>query len=134
MVAMLAAETAVLSASLQACSQTVTPLPTWCLCLLLARLLRCGLLARLLLQLYQLLSDRFPFWDVDLHQMDSLGGAAIREGILHGPVLFPLQPWCTAVHSSAQDLIIRMLERDVQKRITAAEALEHPWFKQVLGA
>ena len=88
----------------------------------------------LLLQLYQLLSDRFPFWDVDLHQIDGLGGAAIREGIVHGPVLFPLQPWFTAVHSSAQDLIVKMLERDVDKRITAAEALEHPWFKDVLGA
>jgi len=84
--------------------------------------------------LYQLLSDRFPFWDVDLHQIDGLGGAAIREGIVHGPVLFPLKPWCTSVHSSAQDLIVRMLERNVEKRITAAEALKHPWFKQVLGS
>lgn len=85
-------------------------------------------------QLYQLLSDRFPFWDVDLYQIDSLGGAAIREGIMHGPVLFPLKPWFTSVHSSAQDLIVRMLERDVSKRITAAEALAHPWFEEVLGA
>ena len=87
-----------------------------------------------LLQLYQLLSDRFPFWDVDLHQIDGLGGAAIREGIMHGPVLFPLQPWCTSVHSSAQDLIVKMLDRNVERRITAAEALQHPWFKEVLGA
>lgn len=84
-------------------------------------------------QLYQLLSDRFPFWDVDLHQLDGLGGAAIREGIMHGPVLFPLEPWATRVHSSAQDLIVAMLQRDPAKRITAAEALKHPWFKQVLG-
>jgi calcium-dependent protein kinase len=86
------------------------------------------------LQLYQLLSDRFPFWDVDLHQIDGLGGSAIREGIMHGPVLFPLRPWNTAVHASAQDLIVKMLDRNVDRRITAAEALQHPWFAQVLGA
>jgi calcium-dependent protein kinase len=86
------------------------------------------------LQLYQLLSDRFPFWDVELHQIDSLGGSAIREGIMHGPVLFPLQPWCTTVHSSAQDLIVRMLDRNPETRITAAEALEHPWLKMVLSS
>jgi serine/threonine protein kinase len=38
------------------------------------------------------------------------------------------------VHSSAQDLIVKMLDRNVERRITAAEALEHPWFKEVLGA
>lgn len=84
--------------------------------------------------LYQLLSDRFPFWDVDLHQIDSLGGMAIREGIMHGPVLFPLQPWATEVHPSAQDLIMRMLQRDPQKRISAADALAHPFFAHALGA
>lgn len=84
------------------------------------------------LQLYQLLSDRFPFWDVDIHQMDSLGASAIRDGIMHGPVLFPLQPWCTSVHPSAQDLILKMLDRNVSRRITAAEALKHPWFSHAL--
>lgn len=83
--------------------------------------------------LYQLLSDRFPFWDVSLEQMDGLGGSAIREGIMHGPVLFPLQPWAISVHPSAQDLIVRMLDRNVERRITAAEALQHPWFAEVLG-
>jgi serine/threonine protein kinase len=53
---------------------------------------------------------------------------------MHGPVLFPLRPWATAVHASAQDLIVKMLDRNVERRITAAEALQHPWFAQVLGA
>jgi calcium-dependent protein kinase len=71
---------------------------------------------------------------VELHQIDSLGGSAIREGIMHGPVLFPLQPWCTTVHSSAQDMIVCMLDRNPETRISAAEALEHPWLKQALQA
>jgi calcium-dependent protein kinase len=86
------------------------------------------------LQLYQLLSDRFPFWDVDLHQIDSLGGMAIREGIMHGPVLFPAHPWSSEVHPSAQDLIMRMLQRNPEKRISAAEALAHPFFVHALEA
>lgn len=53
---------------------------------------------------------------------------------MHGPVLFPLKPWCTSVHPSAQDLIVRMLDRNADTRITAAEALQHPWFKEVLDA
>lgn len=66
--------------------------------------------------------------------MDAIGGAAIREGILHGPVLFPAEPWSSRVHASAQDLIVRMLDRDAGRRITAAEALRHPWFDHALGA
>lgn len=87
------------------------------------------------LQLYQLLSDRFPFWDLDIHQMDSIGGMAIRQGILYGPVLFPQDPWNSCeIHPSVQDLIMRMLERDVEKRITAAEALKHAWFTNASAA
>eukprot|EP00879_Flechtneria_rotunda_P018403 GHRR01019304.1.p1 GENE.GHRR01019304.1~~GHRR01019304.1.p1 ORF type:complete len:210 (+),score=36.58 GHRR01019304.1:401-1030(+) len=82
--------------------------------------------------LYQLLSDRFPFWDVDINQIGSLGGAAIREGIVHGPVLFSYEPWVTDIHPSAQDLITRMLERSSSRRITATEALEHPWLQYAL--
>ena len=81
-----------------------------------------------LLQLYQLLSDRFPFWDVEVHQLDSLGPSAIREGILHGVPLFSMDPWFSRVHPSAQELICKMLERDPAKRISAADALQHPWF------
>lgn len=65
--------------------------------------------------------------------MDSISGMAIREGILYNPVLFPQDPWNSSdIHPSVQDLIMRMLERDVEKRITAEEALKHPWFKYAL--
>ncbi len=35
------------------------------------------------------------------------------------------------ISKHAKDLISKLLERDVRKRITAAEALEHPWFKKI---
>lgn len=58
---------------------------------------------------------------------------AIREGILYNPVLFPQDPWNSkSIHPSVQDLIMRMLERNVEKRITAQEALKHPWFRHAL--
>jgi serine/threonine protein kinase len=84
--------------------------------------------------LYQLLSDRFPFWNLEVHQMDALGPHALRDGILHGVPLFGRDPWFTRVHPSAQDLICAMLRRDVGSRLTAAEALQHPWFEHALSS
>jgi len=31
--------------------------------------------------------------------------------------------------SEAKDLVKKMLEKDASNRLTAAKALEHPWFK-----
>ncbi len=103
--------------------------------------------------MYQLMSDRFPFWDTDVHGVARLGPMAIRTGISQGQVLFTSAPWVApkaatasaqgaADHSTegaglqqpaviaeeAKDLIKRMLTRPVQERISAREALEHPWF------
>jgi hypothetical protein len=33
----------------------------------------------------------------------------------------------SAANSSARDIVLSLLERDPCKRLTAAEALEHPW-------
>eukprot|EP00915_Cephaloidophora_sp_WS-2016_P003373 GHVH01004513.1.p1 GENE.GHVH01004513.1~~GHVH01004513.1.p1 ORF type:complete len:584 (+),score=81.74 GHVH01004513.1:177-1754(+) len=37
------------------------------------------------------------------------------------------------ISSEAKDLVRRMMEIDVKKRLTATEALEHPWFKLALA-
>ncbi|CDW84831.1 protein kinase domain containing protein [Stylonychia lemnae] len=43
-------------------------------------------------------------------------------------VPFPPQYW-TNLTSEAKDLVKKMLEKDANNRLTAAKALEHPWFK-----
>ncbi|EAR87972.1 kinase domain protein (macronuclear) [Tetrahymena thermophila SB210] len=37
------------------------------------------------------------------------------------------------ISDEAKDLILKLLERDFNKRISAAEALKHPWFHKFLG-
>ncbi|KAL9689149.1 hypothetical protein QQ045_033581 [Rhodiola kirilowii] len=53
----------------------------------------------------------------------------IFDAILEGKLSFEEAPWPT-VSDSAKDLIKKMLTMDPKKRITAAEALEHPWLKE----
>ncbi|KAL6524864.1 Calcium-dependent protein kinase 29 [Orobanche minor] len=68
--------------------------------------------------LYILLSGFPPFWaDTD---------KGIFEEILEGKVDLQSPPWHT-ISDSAKDLIDKMLTVDPNKRITAAEALDHPW-------
>jgi len=54
----------------------------------------------------------------------------IFEQILKGYFDFP-DPYWTRISSSAKDLITRMLKIDPKERITAEEALKHPWVAQI---
>jgi serine/threonine protein kinase len=50
----------------------------------------------------------------------------IFEAVLCGRLRFPSDPWLSISHS-AKDLIRRMLSRDVTRRSSAHQVLEHPW-------
>ncbi|XP_071738908.1 calcium-dependent protein kinase 26-like [Rutidosis leptorrhynchoides] len=68
--------------------------------------------------IYILLCGIPPFWD------ETEDG--IYTKILEGELDLESEPW-PSVSDSAKDLIRGMLERDVTMRITAHEALNHPW-------
>lgn len=70
--------------------------------------------------LYILLSGSPPFW--------AENEKGIFDAILEGKLDFETGPW-PSISASAKDLISKMLEYDPKKRITAADALEHPWMK-----
>ncbi|KAJ6411963.1 hypothetical protein OIU84_005098 [Salix udensis] len=70
--------------------------------------------------LYILLSGVPPFW--------AETEKGIFEAILEGNLDLHSQPW-PKISASAKDLIKKMLTRDPKSRITASEALEHPWMK-----
>ncbi|KAF5739323.1 hypothetical protein HS088_TW12G00528 [Tripterygium wilfordii] len=53
----------------------------------------------------------------------------IFDAILKGNLDLSRSPW-PSISSLAKDLIKKMLTKDPKKRITAAEALEHPWLKE----
>ncbi|KAK6131315.1 hypothetical protein DH2020_034944 [Rehmannia glutinosa] len=71
--------------------------------------------------LYILLSGFPPFW--------AETEKGIFEEILGGHVDLQSSPW-PSISNGAKDLIKRMLTIDPKKRITAADALEHPWLKK----
>ncbi|XP_059460540.1 calcium-dependent protein kinase 29 [Corylus avellana] len=71
--------------------------------------------------LYILLSGVPPFW--------AETEKAIFEAILAGKLDLSSSPW-PSISQSAKDLVSKMLTIEPKKRITAAEALEHPWLKE----
>ncbi|XP_077596405.1 calcium/calmodulin-dependent protein kinase type II subunit alpha isoform X1 [Stigmatopora nigra] len=68
--------------------------------------------------LYILLVGYPPFWDEDQHRL--------YQQIKAGAYDFPSPEWDT-VTPEAKDLINKMLTINPSKRISAAEALKHPW-------
>ncbi|KAG7037928.1 Calcium-dependent protein kinase 29, partial [Cucurbita argyrosperma subsp. argyrosperma] len=52
----------------------------------------------------------------------------ILKAVLSGNLEMEDAPW-PSISPSAKDLVSKMLRRDPKERITAAEALEHPWLK-----
>jgi serine/threonine protein kinase len=65
--------------------------------------------------LFALLAGRLPFDDEDLH--------TLLEKVKIGSYEMPQN-----IDKRAQDLITRMLEKDVRKRITIEQILDHPFF------
>ncbi|XP_031476660.1 calcium-dependent protein kinase 25-like [Nymphaea colorata] len=70
--------------------------------------------------LYILLSGQPPFYGVTKAQ--------IFDEVRAADIWFPSEPW-DHVSASAKDLIRRMLCRDPKNRLTAAQVLDHCWFK-----
>ncbi|RDX84294.1 Calcium-dependent protein kinase 29, partial [Mucuna pruriens] len=71
--------------------------------------------------LYILLSGVPPFW--------AENDKGIFDCILRGKLDLESAPW-PSISAAAKDLIRKMLNYDPKERITAAEALEHPWMKE----
>ncbi|EOA16344.1 hypothetical protein CARUB_v10004493mg [Capsella rubella] len=70
--------------------------------------------------LYILLCGVPPFW--------AETEKGIFDEILKGEIDFESQPW-PSISESAKDLVRKLLTKDPKKRISAAQALEHPWIR-----
>mmetsp|Transcript_19537 Transcript_19537/g.62203 ORF Transcript_19537/g.62203 Transcript_19537/m.62203 type:complete len:628 (+) Transcript_19537:217-2100(+) len=71
---------------------------------------------------FQLLTGRFPFWkDVQRHTLRE-----VWRAILYDDIPFEGEMW-EGVSEGARDLCRCLLDRNVASRMTAAEALCHPW-------
>lgn len=86
-----------------------------------------------LLQLYQMLTGRLPFWPrKTLEQVSRLPLYEIISGTRTHEVEFPRSLWA-GISPAARELVSRMLDRNPATRITAKEALCHPWMCATLG-
>merc|ERR1712083_331462 len=74
--------------------------------------------------LYILLCGFPPFYEEEL--------PALFDQILHARYDFP-SPWWDTICKGAKDLVMKMLEIDPKKRLTAAQVRQHPWVVSCLG-
>jgi len=83
--------------------------------------------------LYQMLTGRLPFWsNLELEQVAALPPWSILAAVRSHEIGYPRPAW-RGVSPEAKRLVASMLQRDPGARISAAEALAHPWFERVLG-
>ena len=74
--------------------------------------------------MYQLLTGSFPFWD----SVQNISLQQVWQAILVKKV--DLDSSSIVLSGGARDLLKRLLRRDPAKRMTALQALDHPWVKE----
>lgn len=85
------------------------------------------------LQLYQMLTGRLPFWPKKtLSEVAKLPPYEVLAGARTHEVQYPRSLWAD-ISPQARQLVERMLDRNPATRISAADALQHPWLCATLG-
>jgi serine/threonine protein kinase len=69
---------------------------------------------------------------MSLQQIAALPPYAIIAAVRTNDISFPREAWA-GISPEARQLVEAMLERNPAARISAAEALAHPWFARALG-
>ncbi|GBF90932.1 CDPK-related kinase-like [Raphidocelis subcapitata] len=83
--------------------------------------------------LHQLLTGRAPYFpNLAAEQLAALPPYAIVAAVRTHDISFPRDAW-RGISPEARALVAALLQRDPAARITAAEALAHPWLRRALG-
>eukprot|EP00873_Tetraselmis_striata_P041084 jgi/Tetstr1/461348/TSEL_006474.t1 len=83
------------------------------------------------MMLAEMLTGRLPFWETS-SLAAGLSAHEVLTPILKGPITLEGPHW-EGVSADAKDLLARMLARDPEARISAAEALDHRWIAERAG-
>lgn len=70
---------------------------------------------------------RYPFWGGDGQPPPRARLEDMAEVVTQAPINYDFGPWLAA-SPECLDLMRRLLTRDESKRISVADALQHPWF------
>lgn len=76
--------------------------------------------------LYILLCGFPPFWGSSQPMFDD-GHRKLKSRIIDGRFGFPSAYW-DGVSDDAKDLVMKMLQTNPEKRLTAEQAMKHKWF------
>lgn len=79
--------------------------------------------------MYQMLTGQFPFWDTDMAGLFRIHPRQILKDIQESNVFLD-HAVCAGLSEGAKDLIRAMLTKDPTQRMTAEQALQHPWLQQ----
>ncbi|KAK9826177.1 hypothetical protein WJX81_003662 [Elliptochloris bilobata] len=74
---------------------------------------------------YQLLTGRFPFWE----NVQNLTLQQVWQAVLTKPIDLDSPRMRQQMSDGARSLLKGLLDRDVDQRLTAVQALEHPWVR-----
>lgn len=78
------------------------------------------------MMMYQLLADRFPWWST-MEELNTTTLEAVMEAVIQKDIPMDYGPW-KSLSKEGHQLINAMLQRTAENRISAEEALRHPWF------
>ena len=73
--------------------------------------------------MYHMVSQKYPFWNNEDHHSISL--PKLKYDIKNRHMIK-----LNYVSETANDLIVKLLEKDVSKRLSCEEAIHHPWFTE----
>lgn len=78
--------------------------------------------------LYHMITGRFPAWpDLDMARLGRLSPRRVISDIAAFVVVDLSHPTCAHLSPELKRLLRAMLQRDPAERISAADALAHPW-------
>ncbi|BDA42700.1 Calcium-dependent protein kinase 17 [Coccomyxa sp. Obi] len=80
------------------------------------------------MMMYQLIAGRFPFW-ASIEQCRTRSLEEVMKAVIMEDIPVDYGPWLS-VSPEGLSLLQGLLTRDPTQRLTAVEALQHPWFQR----
>lgn len=81
--------------------------------------------------LYQLVANRLPFWD-DMETCRQQSFEQVMKAVFADEIPYSYGPWM-GMSQEGLNFVQGLLHRDPEQRLTAADAMQHQWFRTQFG-